>query len=224
MVKAIERSANAKTGEVSATYAAQGSCPTDCVFLGSGCYAESGNTGIHTHGLNKLAGKATALEIARSEARAIDTLSGERPLRLHVVGDCRTNQAAKLVSGAARRFVAKAGQMVWTYTHAWRKVKRESWNGVSVLASCETTQQVREASKKGYKTALVVDRFRDTRAYYADGVKIVPCPQQTGRAENCRACKLCLTGQFDGTIGFEAHGSRANTVKRHLIQLGGSSA
>jgi len=35
----------AELGKVSATYAAQQSCPADCPFLGSGCFAEDGLTG-----------------------------------------------------------------------------------------------------------------------------------------------------------------------------------
>src|SRR5262245_8197094 len=92
---ATEISDNAKTGRVSATYAAQASCPTTCPFLRNGCYAELGASfaGFTTNRLNKAAAAdgARALEVAKAEAAAIATLSGKRPLRLHVVGDCRTD-------------------------------------------------------------------------------------------------------------------------------------
>jgi len=38
---------------VSATYVSQQSCPDDCPLLGNGCYAETGNVGIHTNRLNR---------------------------------------------------------------------------------------------------------------------------------------------------------------------------
>jgi hypothetical protein len=36
-------------------------------------------------------------QIARAEAKGIRSLTGRFPLRLHVVGDCRTNFTAKVV-------------------------------------------------------------------------------------------------------------------------------
>jgi hypothetical protein len=91
------------------------------------------------------------------------------------------------------------------------------------LASCESTQQIKAARKKGYATALVVDRFASAKAYEIDGVKIVPCPQQTGKTENCMSCKLCWDDgrlrQIGVTIGFEAHGNQAKSVRHSLIQI-----
>ena len=47
-VVAVEVSGNRKLGPVSATYVSQRSCPRDCPFLGRGCYAEWGHTGVHS--------------------------------------------------------------------------------------------------------------------------------------------------------------------------------
>jgi hypothetical protein len=82
-----------------------------------------------------------------------------RPLRLHTVGDCRTDEAARIVAAAAERYMDAGGGPVWTYTHAWRLVDRASWGRVSVLASCETPEQVELARARGYATAIVVDEF-----------------------------------------------------------------
>jgi hypothetical protein len=54
----IEHSEDAKLSDpdgfgVSATYVSQQSCPDDCPLLGNGCYAETGNVGIHTNRLNR---------------------------------------------------------------------------------------------------------------------------------------------------------------------------
>lgn len=223
---AVELSENSKTGPVSATYSAQSSCPSCCPLLdGQGCYAETGMVGIYSARLNKNAGGRTARidprKIAREEARAIDGLTGERPLRLHVVGDARTNGAAKILARAAGDYIRRGWRSlllskrmegrpkpldshwtrVWTYTHAWRTVSRKSWLGpwgnnvVSVLASCETINQTRKAMELGYAAALVVDSHPvDGKAWSAPGgkVTVIPCPAQTKPGEvTCVSCRLC---------------------------------
>lgn len=222
-VSVVEVSANSKTGKVSATYTAQQSCPSSCAFRGSGCYAESGMVGIQTRRLNRA--KKDAGSLARAEARGIRSLTGRFPLRLHVVGDCKTDYAATTVSSAADEHTAKYGQKVWTYTHAWREIRRASWGNVSVLASCETTQQTVEAMRKGYAAALVVAEHKQDTAWKDEsaGVTVIPCPEQTGRAESCEKCQLCWNGgrlrAGRMVIGFAAHGGR-RMVKEKLVQIG----
>jgi hypothetical protein len=214
-VIAVELSGNAKTGRVSATYASQASCPTSCPLLRSGCYAEHGAMAYHTRRVN--AGTArTAEEVAIEEARAIGELSGRYPLRLHVVGDCPTDESARIVSEAAREYSGWRGQPVWAYTHGWRDVERASWGTVSVLASCETPADVRGARERGYATALVYAGEPQRRRFDVDGVAVVPCPQQTRDGVTCASCRLCFDDRAlrerGVTIGFAAHGARAKRV------------
>jgi len=220
---AVAKSNNAKIGDCATTYAAQASCPSSCVFFnGGGCYAENGRlyTGV-TKPLNEAAeySHADPHTVALEEAAAIDALYGStiegRPMRLHTVGDCRTDEAARIVAAAAERYMDRGGGTVWTYTHAWRLVDRESWGRVSVLASCETAEQVELARARGYATSLVVDGFRDASRYSHSGADIVPCPAQTRDDVTCSSCRLCMndTGlRARGySIGFEIHGT-ASTV------------
>jgi len=222
LAKAVELSNNAKTGPVSATYAAQHSCPPYCPLRDAGCYAESGPTGIHTKALNRAKLDATAMEVAEAEAHVIRTrLSGTRDLRLHVVGDCPSNEAAQLVSEAAltttrRQFV------VWSYTHAWPDVDRAAWADVEILASCESVGQLDAARERGYATALVVPVHETDKAYRLGGHKLLPCPNQT-RDVSCVQCRLCMNTerlrQQDITIAFAAHGARFKVVRRLLPTL-----
>lgn len=222
--RAIEVSGNRKVGKISVTHAAQGSCPLDCAFLGNGCYAESGMQGMfHTAKMNKRGkGKSPAV-IARDEAKAIDGLTGKRLMRLHIVGDCSTDYAAMTVSAAAGRYVRRGGfkasdRRVWTYTHAWRNVRRTSWNrAVSVLASCETEEHIRQARAKGYASAIVVESFDGHTGTYTmpEGERVIPCPAQTrehlpeDRQVTCEQCRLCLDGErllkAGLSIAFAAH-------------------
>jgi hypothetical protein len=219
-VSTVEISTNSKIGKVSATYAAQQSCPKSCAFRNSGCYAESGMTGFQTRRLNQA--ERNPEQIARAEARGIRELTGRFPLRLHVVGDCRTNFTARVVSAAADEHRAKFGNPVWTYTHAWRDVDRKSWGNVSVLASCETTEQAREAMRKGYAAAVVVAKHPQAGVWREGDLRMVPCPEQTGKADSCESCRLCWQGgklrAGKVVIAFAAHGGKRK-IQEKLVQI-----
>ena len=227
---AVADSQNSKIGKAATTYAAQDSCPTTCPFFdGGGCYAEHGPTGMYITAPLNAAAKASKVpptpeSVAQWEADVIDALKVKpgRPLRIHTVGDCKTAPAAALVAGAAERYVAREGGPAWTYTHAWRVVPREAWGDVNVLASCETTGEVKAAHKRGYATALVVDEFPSPRRFEKDGVSVVPCPAQTKENVNCATCRLCMNSErlhkTETTIGFAVHGT-ALTQKRATLAL-----
>jgi hypothetical protein len=220
-VIAVEKSSNSKIGAVSTTYVSQESCPKTCPFMGSGCYAESGMVAMHTNRLNKSPLKA--LDLAKAEAQAINTLSGKRDMRLHIVGDCTTNSIAKIVSKAADKYKAKHHRKVWSYTHAWAKVERSSWNSVSVLASTETTKDAKLAIAKGYAAAIVVHKHKDTKVYMQDGLKIIPCPQQNNLTTSCETCKLCWDDQRllknNMVIAFATHSQGKTKIDKTLTNI-----
>lgn len=217
------KSMNRKIGDAATTYAAQSSCPTSCPFFDNGgCYAEAGTIGkFVTAPLNRAAHGAEALAVAQYEADEIDALEvvPGRPLRLHTVGDCATDEAARIVAAACERYMERGGGPVWTYTHGWREVERASWAGISVLASCESSADVLKAQARGYATAIVVEEFASAKRHkIGDGLcahqssvpDVLPCPQQT-RGVSCSDCRLCMD---DGglrergyAIGFELHGT-----------------
>lgn len=209
---AVEQTANPKLGPVSATYVAQQSCPVSCPFLGSGCYAENGFTGGNiVKPLNRgVAEIMTPVEIALDEAAAIDRLSGERDLRLHVVGDSTTAEGTRALAAAARRYSSRHNHPVWTYTHAWRWLPRSAWGAISVLASCENERDVTAARRRGYATAIVVAEHPTRRLHKGNRLRLLPCPEQTSGV-SCSNCRLCQRDDFlraaGITISFAAHGS-----------------
>lgn len=221
-VTAVEKSANKKLEGCSCTLASQHTCPRGCPFFGNGCYAEQGPLGFTTRRMNR-AGVKSRARLARLEAEAIGNLSGTRPLRLHVVGDSTTRTGTKILAKAAEKYMAKHGEKVWTYTHAWRDVPRADWGPVSVLASCETQADVAAAHDRGYPAALVVPEFEGDKAYdIGDGFKAIPCPSQT-RGKTCAECRLCLDGERlrenKLCIAFAAHGARQKAVRVALEVL-----
>lgn len=196
---------------VSATATSQASCDETCPFMGAGCYAEGGNMQYTTRRLNAwdvLQGERSPEVIAEAEAAAIRRLSGSNPLRLHTVGDCKTDQAAAIVADAAMAHTARYGQPAWTYTHAWRAVQRQSWGTVSVLASCETEEDIVRATAEGWACAIVVNKGEVPTTIA--GMKTIHCPQQTGGKPDCARCLICakdtrLKGK--AVVVFEGHGA-----------------
>src|SRR3954470_158938 len=165
LVSVVEQSGDVKLTNhfnVSATWVPQITCHDDCPLKRNGCYAEVGRAGIQTHRLNgrayrtKKGGRFLQKMLAQQEAKAIRGLSGKRKLRVHVVGDCATAFAARLIGSAMVAHTKKFGKAAWSYTHSWRAVARTAWAGASVLASCELPEQVEQAKARGYAAVLIV--------------------------------------------------------------------
>jgi hypothetical protein len=198
-VAVTARSKTSKLGDVAATHASQASCPGShpddpdpCAFLHGDCYAErQGMQPFTTRRLNS--NKTTdPNKIAKLEAREIDALPADRKLRVHVVGDSKTDTAAALVGAAMVRYTKRGGFDAWSYTHAWRSVDRSSWAGASVLASVHDADGIREARDRGYAAAIATGERHPSRSVYTiDGERIVPCPAQFAGGPTCADCKIC---------------------------------
>lgn len=221
---AVQKSRNEKIGDVSTTYAPTVHC-VDCPLRGCGCYAETGMVGFTVRKLNQAAREshASPLRTARQEARGIDALRARgQGLRIHTSGDCPTAEAARIVSDAADRFMSRGGGKAWTYTHAWRRMPRKAWGGVSVLASVETLDDARKAMRKGWAVARVVPKFDGDKAWTEDGIRWIPCPAQTRDNVTCDSCRLCWDDDklraINAGVAFEAHGSSKRKAAKACSQ------
>jgi hypothetical protein len=229
-VLAVELSADAKlTGPggpgMAATYAPQQTCPPACPLLGAGCYAEHGRMAIHTRRLNAAAAAAglEALQLAQLEADAIDRLTGWRPLRRAVVGDCATPAAAALVGAAMQRYERRHGFPAWGYTHAWPDVPAAAWQGARVIASCEDWRQLPAARRQGYAgLALIIPPTDSPKAQQLGPLRVIPCPAQFRtpdgqRRTTCDVCHLCRdlaagVGRPGDVVGFQPDAQTAPAV------------
>jgi hypothetical protein len=224
IVTAIEKTRSQKVGDVSVTYAPVQSCPSTCRFLNNGCYAQNGHCGFTFRRLsNALKSKARVRpsEIAKAEAKAITGLSGARHLRLHVSGDCKTPEAAEILSNAADNYIKKHNKRVWTYTHSWDVIPRHKWGNISVIASCETFDEVKKATKSGYATCLTRYKPFD-KSFMWNGYKMIPCLEQT-RGINCDKCMLCMKDEMllrnKSIVCLFSHGSQKNKINKTLKEL-----
>ncbi len=190
------------------------SCPPLCP-LRRACFFRHGlHTGRLDNELRKASEGATPLEVAYAEANGIDELRGNVPLRLHIGGDCRTTEAAEVVSRAAARYSLRWDQPVWTFTHGWRdphRVQRSAWGLISALASCETLDELDLVAAMGYAPALTVQAHpADGKAWKWKDWRIVPCLEQTGRAQSCESCRSCFDDSHlkssRTAVAFQLHG------------------
>jgi hypothetical protein len=219
----------AGNARVDATYASLTSCPDSCAWKHEGCYAKYPNVIFTAKKLDKFAKEtsASALQIALDEAKAIDSSYGGqgvpmgRQLRLHVSGDCTTDETAKVLAKAIDRWIVRGGGLVWTYTHSWMNIKRESWGRISVLASIEKPGDAEKVMAMGYAPAIVVPEHPSDKVFILPGSNVgwIPCPAET-RGVKCSDCGLCqesdkLIDRNQG-IAFHAHGVKKGAVKRYL--------
>ena len=222
IVIAVEKSQNSKTGPVAVTYAPINSCPKTCPFLDSGCYAQHGHSGIHLRRMNKNAiaqGKTRPVDIAREEAKAIRAMKSMSPLRLHIVGDCKTPKATEIVADACEEYTKRSGQKVWTYTHAWKNIPREKWGDISVLASCETIKDAKYAMERGYAASMV--RAKEFKTPFSfQGINMVPCLESI-KGIKCDKCGLCMHDKGlrknNSVVCFFPHGTGKENARRALF-------
>lgn len=215
----------------SSTYVSiEATCPDTCSFKRRGCYIDTGFTKRLASTLDVEAQDRSAFEVILEEVALIDRAfalgmpqdgaRGGRDLRLHVGGETPSAGAAVLLAEAAGRWRARGGGSVWTFTHNWRSIPRAAFGSISALASVETPAQADQALAAGYAPALVVSEFpRGRKAFTTGGVKLVPCPAESGE-RTCVECRLCFDDKVlaaRGTgIAFKAHGAGADQVRTQL--------
>lgn len=224
----VEKSKNTKLASknerIAATYLPISlTCSDNCSLKNKVCYAQTGYVGFTNRRLEKKLKRKTHDQIIGLEADQIRNSFKKNnikdvPLRLHVSGDCRTVKGATRLASAAQNYLDRGGGRVYTYTHSWRTLKRKRWGKISVLASIENPKETIQARKNGYASALVLKEFPSDKAFYLEGEKFVPCPNQTLDI-TCSNCRLCFNsnGLYNTktNIAFAAHSIRKN----NLIQI-----
>ncbi len=230
---------------VSSTYASiSATCPSTCPFRANGCYVTEGFYSTMSKFLDANAVSKTPLEVIQEEGWAIEQFArkryrGEsgipqdggkngdkgRDLRLHVGGDIQDPESAAVLGNAAAVWKRYGGGRVWTYTHAWRAVRRAVWGeSVSVLASVESVPEIKKAMQAGYAAAIVLPALPGPKAWQRHGYTFIPCPAETskksGKQISCVECRLCMDADKlharKAVIAFGAHGLGTGRIKNAL--------
>lgn len=208
-------------------------CPSSCPFRAGACYAIAGLHRQNGALLDERARDRDPDDVIAAEVALIDSTwkrgvpqdgprGWGRPLRLHVAGDVSSETGARMLSGAAKRWLDRGGGPVWTYTHRWREIPRDAWGWVSVLASVEHQAEVALARARGYVAAVTVKHYPDGhRAFRFGGVTAIPCPAEVGSV-TCASCGLCWDDERlterGLAIAFAAHGPSAGRVRLAVLR------
>lgn len=222
---------SSKNEKVDCTYVPiEQTCPNSCPMKkDKSCYASVGYVGIHEKRTSEKSDDLTALDIAKEEAAEIikNIDSKSKFLRLHISGDSSTKTGTKILAKAANKWIGNSNRIVWTYTHAWKKIPKDYWGKISVLASVDNTYEAKQAFYSKYTPAIIVDKFEGKKAFIKDDVKFIPCPAQTHDNISCASCKLCLNSDklfaLKTGIAFEAHGATKTKIKKRLNIINGNS-
>lgn len=180
-------------------------CPTDCPFMGMGCYAESGPGGSlfskYEHGSCT---KEELIDLFTSFRRGV--------VRLNVTGDYLLDDGTPDLEYIEATNHASHLDVI-SYTHAWRRLDPRMFHPSTLPnASCESVAEVAEARSMGWPVVLTA---ADDSLATADGAKVVTCLFDTHQTQ-CVDCGLCAREKRAAVVRFVVHGSRKNVAKRQL--------
>jgi hypothetical protein len=210
------KSANAKLGDVVATYRPVGeTCPQSCSLLNNGCYAQR---------------SFTALQSKRSKDRddVIETiLKGKRRIiRWNVSGDAFRDDKldVEFVQQVVDFHKEHQEFKGWMYTHRiqdWDKagfVSSSIPENLQVIASVDTEQDIQYCIKNGWKYATVTQEY-DKKL--VNGEVWCPIDKQKHNGKSwddvsltCQSCELCWHKDHKAkNIVFSQHTGKENLIK-----------
>lgn len=204
------KSRNEKVGPIPVSTTSAKTCPSDCPFKKSGCYADGGPLALFW-------GKVTREDAGTdwdSFCKSVFDLPENQLWRHNQAGDLPGNGKEIDHDAMWQLITANAGKRGFTYTHYSMKAGNNAYI-------------VREANKQGFTINLsgnnighadklaalnigpvvcVVPEDHPEHSQTPEGRKVVVCPEQTGKAKSCAECKLCQKVDRAVIVAFRAHG------------------
>ena len=209
LTKITHKSANRKTGPLTAVSRSQDSCPTDCALMNNGCYAEAGPGG----GIFAMVDRyGSAMDTDDIVDGIVDTK--DAGVRWSVSGDILTDDGEldyEYIDAIEQVHTERPDLFGIIYTHAIDKPNPIS--AIPVNASCDTEDDVTMAIENGYVPTMVVPHDDDAPTEVA-GRRAVVCPaEDKSRDITCLDCRLCAKGDDSFRKGrpvilFPTHGTR----------------
>lgn len=212
------KSRNEKVGPIPVSTTSAKTCPTDCPFKKSGCYADGGPLAIFW-------GKVTREDAGTdwdSFCGQVAALPDGQLWRHNQAGDLPGN--GKTIDSFALMALVSAneGRKGFTYTHY------SPLNFESNTDALNNALAIAKANEGGFTVNLsgnnlahadslaalnigpvvcVVPEDHPEHSTTPMGRKVVVCPEQTGKAKSCAECKLCQRVDRAVIVAFRAHGA-----------------
>jgi hypothetical protein len=219
------KSSNVKTGPMPVSTTDKGSCPTDCAFYATGCYAKAGQMNFMWTAMSKAGpnaefknGKATAKTLGWDEFCAkVEALPDATLWRHNQAGDL-PGQGGKIDGQAVSKLVAaNRGKHGFTYTHHnvlqdmdnRAVVAHANANGFTINLSGNNLAHADALADLGIGPVVVVLPSTvegNVKLSTPKGRKVVVCPATYRDDVTCKSCGLCAKLR-DAIVGFPAHGA-----------------
>lgn len=220
-IKTVDKSGNAKTGFVGATYRKVGeTCPSTCSHLISkSCYALSSFTGMHQRdaGWDAFDGMTYYNWVASYTPKQLAKIGNT--IRLHVSGDFFYGDTldTQYIQGVVKAHEDFPGILGYTYTHRYQDFGGYNFpENLIVNASCDTLEDIHAAKAQGWPTVTTTSADDTRKRWEQEGVIFLTCPAQTtaksAKPLTCADCRLCMKPR-KFTIAFRAHGASKKRVK-----------
>lgn len=211
------KSRNEKVGPIPVSTTSAKTCPSDCPFKKSGCYADGGPLALFW-------GKVTRDEAGtdwNSFCGQIAALPEGQLWRHNQAGDLPGNGKAIDYDALMSLVSANEGRKGFTYTHYSPlgfendtdtlnnalAIAKANEGGFTINLSGNNLKHADQlaALNIGPVVAVVPEDFPDT-GKTPEGRKVAVCPEQTGKAKSCAECKLCQKADRAVIVAFRAHG------------------
>ena len=206
------KSRNEKVGPIPVSTTSAKTCPSDCPFKKSGCYADGGPLALFW-------GKVTREEAGTDWYTFCDQIAAlpEGQLWRHnQAGDLPSQDGMSIDVHAFNRLItANMGRKGFTYTHHnvinnesnrdWIRIANKA--GFTVNLSGNTIAHADKLAALNIGPVVcVVPEDHPEHSQTPEGRKVVVCPEQTGKAKSCAECKLCQKVDRAVIVAFRAHG------------------
>lgn len=204
------KSRNEKVGPIPVSTTSAKTCPSDCPFKKSGCYADGGPLALFW-------GKVTREEAGtdwNTFCESISALPEGQLWRHNQAGDLPGDGQKIDFDALAKLTTANFRKKGFTYTHYNPEIP-ENAEAIAIANSAGFTVNLSgnnlahadrlAAIGAGPVVCVVPESFPD-RGETPEGRKVVVCPEQTGKAKSCAECKLCQKADRAVIVAFRAHG------------------
>lgn len=217
-------STNKKTGPIAVSTQSKETCPPDCAFRGSGCYAESGPLNIHWTLITKGERGVPFLEFCDQ----VKTIPRNSLWRYAQAGDL-PGEGNKIDSDQLKSLVkANTGRKGFTYTHKpltpenSKAIQEANEDGFTINLSSNNLNHADEnVARDIAPVVVVIPENQIENSFTPKGNKVVVCPatfaKENGkrRALNrgelngvtCASCGLCQKADRSVIVGFPTHGT-----------------
>jgi hypothetical protein len=204
------KSRNEKVGPIPVSTTSAKTCPSDCPFKKSGCYADGGPLALFW-------GKVTREEAGTdwdSFCQSVAALPEGQLWRHNQAGDLPSDGSEIDREAFYALIEANKGRKGFTYTHHNPMIANNGFainkansEGFTVNLSGNNLKHADQlaALNIGPVVAVVAEDHPE-RSETPEGRKVVVCPEQTGKAKSCAECKLCQKVDRAVIVAFRAHG------------------